>query len=137
MKIALRSHHSTLAELNLTPLLDLVFVLLVIFIITTPQLTNNLELALPSSKADAPKREPVHIRVAGRNLIQLDSRNLTFAEFKTELAGRRAAQPDLAVIVEGTDRAEYQAVVDVLEAIQQLNITEVGLATMGEALQKP
>ena len=55
MKIALRSHHTTLAELNITPLLDLVFVLLVIFIITTPQLMNNLELSLPSGTSDSPK----------------------------------------------------------------------------------
>jgi biopolymer transport protein ExbD len=139
MKIALRSHHTALAELNITPLLDLVFVLLVIFIITTPQLMNNLELALPSGKSDSPKpAKPAHIRVVGRNQIQLDSRSLTFAEFKTELARRKVAQPDIAVIVEGTDRAEYQAVVDVLEVIQQLNITQAGLATAsGDALQKP
>jgi len=43
-----QSHHSTLNELNITPLLDLVFVLLVIFIITTPQMMNNLEMTLPS-----------------------------------------------------------------------------------------
>jgi len=129
MKIALRFHHSTLAELNITPLLDLVFVLLVIFIITTPQLMNNLELALPSGKTDSPKpAAPARIRVVGRNQVQLDARDLTFTELKTELAKRKAERPDISVIVEGTDRAEYQAVVSVLEALQQLNITEVGLA---------
>ena len=139
MKIALRSHHTALAELNITPLLDLVFVLLVIFIITTPQLMNNLELALPSGKTDSPKpAEPAHIRVVGRNQIQLDACSLTFAEFKTELARREAAQPDLSVIVEGADRADYQTVVDVLEVIQHLNITQVGLATVGSnVLQNP
>jgi biopolymer transport protein ExbD len=139
MKIALRSHHTTLAELNITPLLDLVFVLLVIFIITTPQLMNNLELALPSGKTDSPKpAAPARIRVIGRNQIQLDSRAMSFAEFKTELARRKAAMPEISVVVEGADTANYQAVVDVLEVIQQLNITQAGLATAdgGEALQK-
>ena len=56
MKKTSRSHHSTLNELNITPLLDLVFVLLVIFIITTPQLMNNLEMNLPSGKPP-PKKE--------------------------------------------------------------------------------
>src|ERR1035438_2524406 len=60
MKKASRYAHSTLNELNITPLLDLVFVLLVIFIITTPQMMNNLEMTLPSgkppqSKPDQPK----------------------------------------------------------------------------------
>lgn len=130
MKSTLRSHHTTLAELNITPLLDLVFVLLVIFIITTPQLLNNLELALPSEKNAAAKTaEPAHIRVLRRDQIQLETRRLTLAELKSELAARKAAQPDLAVIVEGADHAEYQTIVDVLESIQQLNITRVGLAT--------
>jgi biopolymer transport protein ExbD len=120
-------------------MLDLVFVLLVIFIITTPQLMSSLELALPSGKTDSLKpAEPAHIRVVGRNQIQLDSRSLTFAEFKTELANRKAAQPGLTVMVEGTDTAKYQAVVDVLGVIQQLSIAQVGLATAsGDALPKP
>ena len=57
MRKSARAHHSTLAELNITPLLDLVFVLLVIFIITTPQLMNNLEMTLPSGKPP-PKPDP-------------------------------------------------------------------------------
>ena len=139
MKIALRSHHSSLAELNITPLLYLVFVLLVIFIITTPQLMNNLELSLPSGTNGSPKPEELaHIQVVGRNQIRLDSRKMDFEAFKAELARRKAAQPGLAVIVEGADRANYQAVVDVLEVIQQFNIMQVCLATAsGESLPKP
>ena len=138
LKKSTRRGHGTMTELNITPLLDLVFVLLVIFIITTPQLMNNLELALPSGKTDSPKpAEPARIRVVGRNQLQLDSRSLTFAEFKTELARRKAAQPEISVVVEGAEHADYQSVVNVLEVVQQLDITQVGLATAdGEALQK-
>ena len=60
MKKTSHSHHSSLSELNITPLLDLVFVLLVIFIITTPQMMNNLEMTLPSGKpppTDGPETE--------------------------------------------------------------------------------
>jgi len=139
MKIVLHSHHTTLAELNITPLLDLVFVLLVIFIITTPQMMNGLELALPSGKSASTKpAKPAHIKVVGPNRVQLDFRSMTFSDFTNELARRKAAQPDIAVIVEGSDRVEYQAVVDVLEAVQQLNITQAGLVTApGDALQNP
>jgi biopolymer transport protein ExbD len=56
MKKTSSRRHGTMAELNITPLLDLVFVLLVIFIITTPQLMNNLELNLPSGKT--PPKKP-------------------------------------------------------------------------------
>ena len=64
LKKTTRRGHHTLNELNITPLLDLVFVLLVIFIITTPQLVNNLEMFLPSGKPlppadpNAPKPKP-------------------------------------------------------------------------------
>jgi biopolymer transport protein ExbD len=57
LKKTSRSQHSSLNELNITPLLDLVFVLLVIFIITTPQMMNNLEMNLPSGKPPPPRRK--------------------------------------------------------------------------------
>ena len=58
------SHHGSLSELNITPLLDLVFVLLVIFIITTPQLMNNLEMNLPSPKPPPATQKPKFTRIA-------------------------------------------------------------------------
>ena len=56
-----KGHHTSLNELNITPLLDLAFVLLVIFIITTPQLSNDLEMNLPSPKKDKPASPPPRI----------------------------------------------------------------------------
>ncbi len=61
MKKRSHSHYHALAELNITPLLDLAFVLLVIFIITTPQLSNDLEMNLPSPKKDKPASPPPKI----------------------------------------------------------------------------
>ena len=68
LKKTTRKHHGTMTELNITPLLDLVFVLLVIFIITTPQLVNNLDINLPSGKPpkEKPKVEPTALRLAVR-----------------------------------------------------------------------
>jgi biopolymer transport protein ExbD len=62
LKKTTRRGHSTLNELNITPLLDLVFVLLVIFIITTPQMVNNLEMFLPSGKPPPPANRMRHAR---------------------------------------------------------------------------
>jgi biopolymer transport protein ExbD len=77
MKKTSRRGHSTLNELNITPLLDLVFVLLVIFIITTPQMVNSLEMALPSGKPpvanpNAPKPKINHILVDEKGQIFLN-----------------------------------------------------------------
>ena len=79
LKKTSRSQHSSLNELNITPLLDLVFVLLVIFIITTPQMMNNLEINLPSGKPSVqkPKVEPTRIEVSAQGQITLDNEPVT------------------------------------------------------------
>ena len=123
-----------MTELNITPLLDLVFVLLVIFIITTPQLVNDLEMVLPSSKLppsinDANKPKINKITVNDNGQIVLNDQALTLPEFRTTLAQMKAANPDLAVVVNGSDEVAYQHMVNIFDVLRQLDITKVGLAT--------
>ena len=128
------SSHGTMTELNITPLLDLVFVLLVIFIITTPQLVNNLEMTLPSGKPtppqnpqDKPKINKIIVSATGQ--IFFNDATYTPVELKATLKQMKAANPDLAVVVKGSDEVDYQYMVNVLDILQQLDITKVGLAT--------
>jgi biopolymer transport protein ExbD len=126
--------HSSLNELNITPLLDLVFVLLVIFIITTPQLTNNLEINLPSGKPpparpDAPKPRINRIIVDDQGRAFLNREHFTIPALKEKLIRMKVAEPELGVVVEGSDEVDYQNMIDVLDVLQQLDITKVGLAT--------
>ena len=125
--------HGTMNELNITPLLDLVFVLLVIFIITTPQLMNNLEMNLPSGKPpvadNKPKPKINRIVINAQSLITLNDEFVTVAQLKVKLAELKTTTPDLAVVVKGSDEVEYQGMVAVLDTLQQLDITKVGLAT--------
>jgi biopolymer transport protein ExbD len=131
------SNHShgqtTLAELNITPLLDLVFVLLVIFIITTPQMMNNLEMTLPSGKpppkVDQAKPKFQRIAIASDGQITLNDELVTTSSLKDRLTGLKAADSTLSVVVKGADDADYQRVVSVLDVLRQLDITKVGLAT--------
>ena len=131
MKKTSSSHHSTLNELNITPLLDLVFVLLVIFIITTPQMMNNLEINLPSGKPpqNKPKVEPTRIEISGHGQITLDQQAVTPAELKAKLAALKAADPELGVVVKGADDTDYQVMVGVLDTLRQPDITKMGVAT--------
>jgi biopolymer transport protein ExbD len=132
MKKTSRSHHSTLNELNITPLLDLVFVLLVIFIITTPQLMNNLEMNLPSGKPPPKKEDRPKINkiaVDGRGQINFNSEVVTVVQLKNTLQQLKAADPGLSVVVKGADEVDYQFMVNVLDILRQLDITKVGLAT--------
>ncbi|HTL73902.1 MAG TPA: biopolymer transporter ExbD [bacterium] len=131
LKKTSRRHHGTMTELNITPLLDLVFVLLVIFIITTPQLMNNLEINLPSGQPpkEKPKVEPTRIEVNAQGQITLNHTPVTAAELKTRLAALKAADADLGVVVKGADDTDYQIMVGVLDTLRQLDITKMGLAT--------
>ncbi|HEU6447304.1 MAG TPA: biopolymer transporter ExbD [Verrucomicrobiae bacterium] len=132
MKKTSKRHHETLAELNITPLLDLVFVLLVIFIITTPQMMNNLEMNLPSGKPpppqkDKPKVNRISVDASGR--IFLNDQPVTLAGLRQYLEQLKSENPDLSVVVKGDDNVDYQNMINVLDILQQLDITKVGLAT--------
>jgi biopolymer transport protein ExbD len=132
MKKVSQSQHSSLNELNITPLLDLAFVLLVIFIITTPQLVNNLEMNLPSGKtppptAEKPKLNYIVVNTAGK--ISLNNIELTLPALKESLAKLKQSDPELAVVVRGATEVDYQSVIGVLDVLQQVEITKVGLAT--------
>jgi biopolymer transport protein ExbD len=132
LKKTSRRGHGTMHELNITPLLDLVFVLLVIFIITTPQMMNNLEMTLPSGKPPPPSKEKPKINkiaVEADGQITLNEQNVTVPELKADLKSMKAADADLKVVVKGADEADYQNMVSVLDVLQQLDITKVGLAT--------
>ena len=132
LKKTTKRGHGTMTELNITPLLDLVFVLLVIFIITTPQLMNNLEMTLPSGKPPPPKKDKpkiTRIEVGANGQITLNNEMVSAFQLKEKLTAMKAENPDMPVVVKGADEVEYQGMVVVLDTLQQLDITKVGLAT--------
>src|SRR6201995_252697 len=88
--------HGSLTELNITPLLDLVFVLLVIFIFTTPKMRNNLEMTLPPGKPPPPKldepKPKIHrLRVDAEGHSYLDEQLFAAAELKNQLQPFKSA----------------------------------------------
>jgi biopolymer transport protein ExbD len=133
MKKTSRSQHSSLNELNITPLLDLAFVLLVIFIITTPQMVNNLEMNLPSAQVpqQQPKQpaKPNQIVVSVSGTVALNGQPLTLQQLRTTLSAMKNADPDVALVIKGARDTDYQHVIRVLDLIQQLGIAKMGLAT--------
>lgn len=131
MKKTSRSHHSSLSELNITPLLDLVFVLLVIFIITTPQMMNNLEMSLPSGTPPKTKDKPKinNIVIDAKGQTYLNNELVDMKLLRDRLQAIRDAEGDPNVVVNGDDSVDYQHMINVLDILQQLNITKVGLAT--------
>ena|ERR1041384_7890334 len=131
MKKCSHSTHHALAELNITPLLDLAFVLLVIFIITTTPIVNDLDLSLPTAskrpKDPSPKVNYVTVDSAGK--IFLNKLEVDMPGLQTQLAQLRVADPDLNVVIRADAKAKYAKVVDCLDMVQQANVVKVDLAT--------
>jgi biopolymer transport protein ExbD len=123
--------HHTLTQLNITPLLDLAFVLLVIFIITTTPLVNDLDLKLPTAshhEKDPPKKANFITVNAGGDIF-LNKQRVSPRDLPQALVSLRMDDPDLSVIVRGDGRTKYQQIKTILDTCQQANIVKVDLAT--------
>ena len=129
-KYSKTSHHS-LSELNITPLLDLAFVLLVIFIITTAPTVSDIAINLPSAQS-VPKDSPPkinYVSVDNSGKIYFNQKEVSTAELLGLLVEFRKADPDLNVVVRGDSAVQYKKIVEVLDTLSQANVTKVGLAT--------
>jgi biopolymer transport protein ExbD len=131
MKKCSQSHHHALAELNITPLLDLAFVLLVIFIITTTPIVNDLDVDLPSA-AKRPKEAKskvnyVTVESSGRMYLNHDEVDLSVLQDK--LLALRLDDPDINVVIRGSAKTKYQNIVAIMDVLQQANVGKVNLAT--------
>jgi len=131
MKKCSHSQHHSLTELNITPLLDLAFVLLVIFIITTTPIVNDLDLNLPEAARHQkdPPRKANYITVEADGKLWLNKAPVTPATLQSKLVELRLDDPDLSVIVRGDGKAKYIQIRAVLDACQQANVAKVDLAT--------
>ena len=131
MKKCSHSAHETLSELNITPLLDLAFVLLVIFFITTTPIVNDLDLNLPNASKHQkdPPRKANYITVEASGKVWINKAAVEVAALQETLVGLRMDDPDLSVIVRGDGHAKYRQIRAVLDACQQANVVKVDLAT--------
>jgi len=131
MKKCSKSHHHALAELNITPLLDLAFVLLVIFIITTTPIVNDLDLQLPkaSSRPKDPKPKVNYITVQTSGTIFLNKEEVDLTVLQDKLIAMRVDDPDLNVVLRGASKTKYQSIVSIMDVLQQVNVGKVNLAT--------
>ena len=125
------SAHETLTELNITPLLDLAFVLLVIFIITTIPPVEDKDLKLPSAAKNQkdPPRKAHYISFQADGSLYLDRGEVKLDELLGKLISMRTDDPDLNVIVRGDAKTKYKNIRAVLDLCQQANLVKVDLAT--------
>ena len=131
MKKCSHSTHHALAELNITPLLDLAFVLLVIFIITTTPIVNDLDVDLPSAahRPKDPKSKVNYVTVESGGKMFLNKEEVTVASLQEKVVALRLEDPDLNMVIRGSAKTKYQKIVQVMDMLQQANVGKVNLAT--------
>ena len=118
-------------EINVTPLLDLAWTLLVVFIIAVTASVQGIKVNLPKASNTPslvkPKTKAVTIHANGQ--IYLDAYPVTFAELETRLRQYKAVDPDFPVVIKGDSKIYYEKVVEILDLMQELEITQLGLVT--------
>jgi biopolymer transport protein ExbD len=118
-------------EINITPMLDLAYVLLVIFILMTTATVQGLKVNLPraSQTPSLAKPQTKAITINNEGKIFLDTVPVTIPELEQRLSSQKAQTPEFPVVVRGDSLTQYQAVMDVLDVVGRVGITQIGLAT--------
>jgi biopolymer transport protein ExbD len=118
-------------DINVTPMLDLAYVLLIIFIIMTTASVQGIKINLPKASNTPslakPQTKAVTITEDGR--IFLDAYPVTMGELEQQLRSLKAVNPSFPVVIKGDAKVQYEKVIAVLDLMGQLEITQLGLVT--------
>ena len=127
---------STLSEINITPLLDLAFVLLIIFMITTPLLENSVSLVIPSSGAANAPVNPAQVQTVSidrQETIRFNNELVDTQALMARLTELKRTNPDVAVVIRPDRELPVQKLITLMDALQRAQITKVGIATKADA----
>jgi len=130
-----RNSLTTLSEINITPLLDLAFVLLIIFMITTPLLENSMNLVIPSSGATTPpitSSQVQTISIDRTETIRFNNQVVDLGTLSAQLLELKRTNPDVAVVIRPDRELPVQKLVSLMDALQRAQIAKVGIATRAE-----
>ena len=118
-------------DINITPMLDLAYVLLVIFILMCTASVQGTKVNLPKASAAPslakPKTKAITVNNEGK--IFLDTLPVTLQELEQALTQEKARNPDVPVVIRGDSATQYQSIMNVLDVIGRIGISQVGLAT--------
>jgi biopolymer transport protein ExbD len=118
-------------EINVVPLLDLAWNLLIVFVIAVTAAVQGIKVDLPKASAAPslakPRTKAITILATGQ--IFLDTYPVTLEDLEARLRRLKSTTPDLPVVVKGDEKVVYGSVIKVLDVLQRLEITQLGLVT--------
>ena|SRR5215471_14981915 len=118
-------------DINITPMLDLAYVLLVIFIIMTTASVQGIRVNLPKASNAPSLAKPTTkaITITETGQIFLDTYPVTMDELEARLRQHKAAVSDFPVVIKGDAHIQYEKVIEVLDLMGKLDLTQLGLVT--------
>ncbi|MBS1212185.1 MAG: biopolymer transporter ExbD [Proteobacteria bacterium] len=118
-------------DINITPMLDVAYVLLLIFIIMTTATVQGITVNLPKASSTPALSKPrtKAISIARDGTVYLDTYPVSIQELETRLAQYKAATPDLPVVLKADASIQYEKVIEVLDVVTRLEISQLGLVT--------
>lgn len=127
-----------LNEINMTPLIDLTFLLLITFIITMPMVEQGIPVNLPKGKAkELDQSETRSITIDGTGGLFLDQAVITLDQLGVEMKALAANDPDTTVLVRADDKLAYGRVVEVMRILSEAQITRMALVTTPDGAPSP
>lgn len=120
-----------LSEINTTPLVDVMLVLLVIFIITAPLLTQGIALDLPKADAKVVQASPqtLNVSIKANGEYYLDKRQVTKSELETALSQASEKSKQTPVHLRADRETKYESVIDVMELANKFGLTQIAFVT--------
>ncbi|PWB53344.1 MAG: biopolymer transporter ExbD [Nitrosomonadales bacterium] len=132
MALTTSSEQSAMADINVTPLVDVMLVLLIVFIVTAPLLMQAVKVDLPKTAPVAPLKQTHTIQLAinAEGTVYLDQRAIHFDILEGELKKMRAATPDINVQLHADENVKYGRVAQVMAAVNRAGIAKLGFITI-------
>lgn len=131
MAFSTQDNDEVLSEINVTPLVDVMLVLLVVFIVTAPLLTNSIPINLPKTEAVAPvdAKAPLIVSINAQGQWFIDKEAISPDVLQGNLEAAKARNPDLRVQLQADDSANYGQVAKAMASIEKAGITKLAVIT--------
>jgi len=120
-----------MGEINVTPLVDVMLVLLIIFMVAAPLLTQGINVDLPDADAPAMQQniEPLVISIRKNGDIYMQKHKVKLKQLAARIQAMRENNPKLPVFIRGDAKTQYQYVAQVMSSLEKAGIKKVGLVT--------
>jgi len=126
-----RSRYNTMTEINITPFVDVMLVLLIVFMITAPMLTQGVQVSLPEVENTEmkPEEDPIEIAIKKNGSIYVGTAKVKEDELLTKLLAIKKVRQNAAILLRADKEVPYGAVMTVMSSLQSSGLVDVGMVT--------